>query len=132
MLTCLLQRTVGTCNNQDRTVHLCCTCDHVLDIVCVSGAVHVCVVTFFRLILNVTGIDGNTSFLLFGCIIDLRIIHKFVGAVHQRKIFGDRSSQRGFTMVNVANGTNVYMGFGSFEFRLSHFHFLLNIWMNFS
>ena len=34
---------------------------------------------------------------------------------------GDGSRQSGFTMVNVADGTNVTMGLGSFKFSFSHF-----------
>jgi branched-subunit amino acid ABC-type transport system permease component len=32
--------------------HLCCSCDHVLHVICVTWAVHVCVVTLLRLVLN--------------------------------------------------------------------------------
>jgi hypothetical protein len=32
--------------------HLCCSRDHVLHVICVTWAVHVCVVTLLRLILN--------------------------------------------------------------------------------
>jgi membrane protein implicated in regulation of membrane protease activity len=32
--------------------HLCCSCDHVLHVICVPWAVHVCVVTLLRLILH--------------------------------------------------------------------------------
>ena len=41
----------------------------------------------------------------------------------QSQSLGDSSGQSGFTMVNVADGTNVNMGFGSFKFCLCHLEF---------
>ena len=127
VLAGLLQRTVGSSNNQDCAVHLCSTGDHVLDIVCVTGAVHVSIVTLLGLVLNMTGVDCDTSCLLFGSIVDLVICQKFNVVVGQSKSLGDSCGKSGLAVVNVTDGTNVNMGFRSFEFFLCHFLVLLKI-----
>jgi len=53
MLARLRHRTIGGGHDQDRTIHLGGARDHVLHIVRMARAVHVRVVTVFRLILNV-------------------------------------------------------------------------------
>ncbi len=58
-------------NHEDRAVHLGSTSDHVLDVVSVTWAVHVSVVTSFGLVLNVRRVDGDTALLLFGSLVDL-------------------------------------------------------------
>ena len=61
VFTSLLHRTVGSSNNEDSTVHLSSAGDHVLDVVGVAGAVNVSIVTLLSLILNVTGVDCDTT-----------------------------------------------------------------------
>ena len=76
---------VSSRNNQDSAVHLSSTGDHVLNIVSMSGAVNVSIVTFVGLILNVSGIDGDTTLSLFGSLID-HIISFVLGlAFHSQK-----------------------------------------------
>ncbi|KWW31459.1 MAG: hypothetical protein AUK64_264 [bacterium P201] len=65
VLTGLRHGTVGGGDNDDSTVHLSSTGNHVLHIVSVAGAVDVSVVTLLSLILDVSRIDGDTSLLLF-------------------------------------------------------------------
>ena len=71
VLAGLLERTVGSSNDEDCAVHLSSTGDHVLNIVSVARAVNVSVVTSFGLVLNVTGVDCDTTSLLFGSVVDL-------------------------------------------------------------
>ena len=65
VLTCLRHWTISSSYNKDSTVHLCSTSDHVLNIVSVTWTVNVCIVTVSRLILNVSSIDGDTTFFFF-------------------------------------------------------------------
>ena len=71
VLTGLGHRAVSGRANQDRTVHLRSTGDHVLDVVGVTRAVDVSVVTALGLVLDVSGGDGDTALALFRSIVNL-------------------------------------------------------------
>ena len=70
VLTGLRHRTISSSNNQNSTVHLGSTCNHVLNIVSVTRTVNVCIMPVCCLILNVSCINGNTPFFFFRCIIN--------------------------------------------------------------
>ena len=78
MLTSLSHRTVSGGNHEDCTVHLSSTGDHVLDVVGVTGGVHVCVVTLLGLVLHVGDVDGDTALTLFRCRVNGREIARHV------------------------------------------------------
>ena len=121
VLTSLWHRTIGSSYNQDSTVHLSGTSNHVLDIVSVSRAVDVSVVTLLCLILNVCCIDGDTTLFLLRSVIDLieRLNILSCAELFVQNL-RDSCSQGSLTMVNVTNSTNVYMRFGAHEFFFSH------------
>ena len=79
---------VGSSDNQDCAVHLGSTGDHVLDIVGVTRAVDVSVVTLLGLVLDVSGVDGDTTLALFGSLIDGGVIGVLRLAL-QGQILGD-------------------------------------------
>ena len=119
MLASLRHRTISSSNYDDSTVHLSSTSYHVLYVVGVTRAVYVSVVTVSCFILYVRSVDSDTSFLFFRSVIDR------IERTQFRKTFlcqhcSDSSCQRGFTVVNVTNCTNVYVRFGTFEFLFSH------------
>jgi len=99
--------------------YLGCAGDHVLDIVGVAGAVHVGVVAFIRLVLNVGGRYGDTPFLLLGGLIYLIKGDPF-RLPRVRETPGNRGGQRRLPMVDVTDGTDVDVGFLPFESFLSH------------
>ena len=126
MLLGLSHRTIGSSDNQDSAVHLSSTGDHVLDIVGVTRAVDVGVVTTLDLnavfaglvvvantvvglILDVRSVDGDTTLALFRSLIDGRVVG-VLGIAEESKVLGDSSSQRGLAMVDVADGADVDMG----------------------
>ena len=119
MLTGLGHGAVSCGNNEDSTVHLCSAGDHVLNIVGVAGAVNMSIVTMVGLILNVCGVDGYTTSLLFGCLVDFIITHcsglTLLGESH-----GDSCGKGGLAVVNMADGADVNMGFSSFKLLLCH------------
>jgi hypothetical protein len=71
VLTSLGHRTVSCSYYDDSTIHLSGTGNHVLHIVSVTRTVNVSIVTVSRLILYVRGVNCNTTFLLFGSVVDL-------------------------------------------------------------
>ena len=108
MLTGLWHRTVCSRNNEDSAVHLSSTGDHVLNVVSMSWAVNVSVVSVCSLVLNVRSVDGDTTFSLFWSFIDVSVVFEF-SLTFEGQSFGDSSSQSSFTVVNVTDGTNVNM-----------------------
>ena len=123
MLLCLCLCTVVSSNNDDSSVHLSSTCDHVLDVVSVARAVDVCIVSVVRLILDVSGVDGDSSGLLFRSVVDLVVAQKLV-TVLSCAIHCDCGCESCLTVVNVTDGTNVYVWLGSLKLFFSH-HVLL-------
>ena len=136
VLTSLGHGAVGSGDDQDSTVHLSSAGDHVLDIVGVARAVDVGIVTALNLgvvlaglvvvanaveslVLNVSGVDGDTTLALFRSLIDGAVIGVVSTALHGEEL-GDRGGQGGLTMVDMTDGTNVYVGLGTLEFLLSH------------
>ena len=128
VLTSLGHRTISCSNYQDSTVHLSGTSYHVLHIVSVSRAVYVCIVTLCCFILNVRRVDSDTTFFLFRSIINLiERLDILTGTQLIVEHFRNGSCQSSLTVVDMTNCTNVHMGFGTYEFFLSHsFNFYLN------
>ena len=80
------------------------------------------------LILNVSGVDCDTALSL-GSLIDVSVINKLSLALHSESL-GDSSGKSSLTMVNVTNGTNVYMGLSSFRICFAIWNFLPFNWLN--
>ena len=86
---------------------------------CVARTVNVCIVTCLGLILDMRGVDSDTAFLFLGCVVD------GVERTDFRKSFfsqylGDGCCQSGFTVVNVADSTDVDMRLVPFESFFCH------------
>ena len=119
VLTGLGHGTIGSSYHDDGTVHLSSTGNHVLNVVGVTRAVYVCIVTVCGFILYVRSIDRNTSFFFLRSVID-RIERAHFGKTFFCKYSGDGSGQGSFTVVYVANGTNVYMRLSPLKLFFSH------------
>src|SRR5690606_1874709 len=104
---------------KDSTVHLGSTCNHVLHIVSVTRTVNVCVVTLVCSVLYVRGVDSNTSFFFFRCVVNRREIAHSSKSLFREHLRNSRSKS-GFTVVNVTNGTNVYVRFRTIKCFFSH------------
>ena len=73
MLTSLRHRTVSRRNDQNRTVHLRRTGDHVLNVVGVSRAIDVSVVALVGFVLDMGDVDRNATLSFFRSLIYLVI-----------------------------------------------------------
>ena len=107
-------------DDEDRAVHLGGARDHVLDVVGVSRAVDVRVVTVGRLVLDVRRVDGDAAGLLLGGVVDRREVAN--GRV--RPLLGehlrDRRGQRRLAVVDVTDGADVEMWLRALELLLCH------------
>ena len=124
MLPCLGHGAVWRGDDEDSTVHLGCTGDHVLDVVGVAGAVDVSIVTLSGLILYVGDGDGEASSLLFRGVVDRVVGSEGCTTLHAKHL-GDSSGQSGLSVVDVTDGAHVDVGLSSFESLFSHFMTLL-------
>src|SRR5215210_6215140 len=116
----LRHRAVGGRDHQDRAVHLRGAGDHVLDVVGVSGAVDVRVVTVLRLVLDVRRVDRDPARLLLRRVVDLlERPHRRVAAL-LREHLRDRGGERRLAVVDVADRADVEMWFRPLELLLSH------------
>ena len=119
MLPRLRHRAVRRRNNQDRSVHLRRSRDHVLHVVRVTRAVHVRVVTVLRLILNVRRRDGDPPRPLFRRLVNL-IERRELGPAGLRQNLRDRRRQRRLAMVNMTNRANIAVRLIPLKLRLRH------------
>ncbi len=125
VLACLRHGSVRSRDHQDGPVHLRGAGDHVLDVVGVTGAIHVGVVAFVRIVHHVGRGDGQNlggvpPSLRLGSLGDLVVtlcLTKPLGGLD----YGDRRGQRCFAMVHVSDRTDVNVGFASLEYFLGHF-----------
>lgn len=62
------------------------------------------VMTGCGLVLNVSGVDGDTTGLLFGGLVDLAVVGE-LGTTIGRQDLGDSSSQCSLSMINMACGS---------------------------
>ena len=84
-----------------------------------ARAVDVRVVTLLGLVLDVGGVDGDTTLALFGSLIDGGVIGVLRLALQSQEL-GDGRGQGSLTMVDVTDGADVNVGLSSLKFLLSH------------
>ena len=77
MLPRLRHRPIRRRHHQDRSVHLRRTGDHVLDVVAVSGHVHVGIVPLLRLVFHMRNVDRDAARFLLRRIVDLVVCPEF-------------------------------------------------------
>ncbi len=106
---------VGRGHDEHRAVHLRRAGDHVLDVVGVTGAVHVRVVSLGRLVLLMRDGDRNPALFLLGSVVDL-IDTDFLRQPLGRKAMHDCRGQRRLTVIDVTGRPDVYVGLGALEF----------------
>src|ERR1700722_5377797 len=105
----LRHRTVGRRYYQDRSIHLRRTGDHVLDVVGVTRAIHVGVVTVGRLVLYVRGRNRNATLPLLGRVINRIKRTKLDLRIVLRQYLRDCRRQCRLAVINVPNRPYVHM-----------------------
>ena len=89
VLFCLSHNTICSSNYEDSTIHLSCTCDHVLNVVSMSWAVNVCVMSTLCLILNVSCRNCDTTLSFLWSFIDILKVLYYVSWNSLCKNFSD-------------------------------------------
>ena len=103
------------------------TCNHIFDKVSMTGTVCVGIMPVFCSIFNMSHINGNSSVPLLGGIINGAIVSELSqGAVLGCQGLGDGSCQGGLAVVNMANCSNIAMGFVTFKNLFSEWESGLN------
>jgi len=124
VLTGLGHRPIDRGDHENGPIHLGSTGDHVLDVVTVTGAVHVSIVAGLGLIFNVRNRDRQdlgriaTEHLgiSFGDLIVGLELRPSLGRQRAR----NSCSQRGLAMVDVADRANIHMRLRALELLFSH------------
>lgn len=104
--------TVRGGNDNNGTVHVGSTRDHVLDVIGVTGTVDVGVVAVLGRELNVSGRDGDTTLTLLGSLIDGTILEeggKALGGL----VLGDGSGQGGLDWIVLGTISGSFRGIPS-------------------
>ena len=119
VLAGLGHRAVGSRDHEDRAVHLGRAGDHVLDVVGVTGAVDVRVVTLVGLVLDVGDGDRDAALALLGSVVD-RVERAVRGRALEGQVLADRRGQRRLAVVDVTDGPDVDVRLVPFELLLCH------------
>ena len=89
--------------------HLGGTSDHVLNVISVSRAVDVSIMSVGGLVLDVGGRDGDSSGLLLGGLVDLVVILE-LSLTQRSQGLGNGSGQGGLSVIDVTDGSDVDVG----------------------
>ena len=119
VLAGLGHRSICGRNHQDGAVHLGSAGDHVLDVVSVTGAVHVRVVAIRGLVLDVGDRDGDAPRPLLGSVVDA-VEGTEVGPTAERQVLRDRRGQGGLAVVDMTDGADVHVRLAAVELLLGH------------
>ena len=107
MFASLRHRTIGSRNNQNRAIHLRGAGNHILDIVGVTRTIDMSVMPLLGFVFQVGDVDRYAALLFFGSRVDL-VNGFFLGLqTFQTQGMQNSRAQRGFTVVNVTNGSDI-------------------------
>ena len=120
VLTRLRHRAVGSADDENRAVHLRGARDHVLDVVGMTRAVDVRVVTVRRLVLHVRRVDRDAALALLGGVVDLGEALHLSATAALREHVRDRGCQRRLPVVDVPDGADVEVRLRALELLLGH------------
>src|SRR4030043_1673099 len=120
MFTCLRHWSIRSANHQYCAIHLSRTGNHILNIVGMPRTIHVSIVPFRSLILNMGDSDCQAAGFLFRCIIDgiegTKLSIPLLGQAQS-----DSRCQSRLTVVNMTYGSHIQMWFCTLKDFLCHF-----------
>mmetsp|Transcript_11920 Transcript_11920/g.28261 ORF Transcript_11920/g.28261 Transcript_11920/m.28261 type:complete len:224 (-) Transcript_11920:53-724(-) len=115
MLSGLGHRTISSGDDQNSTVHLRSSRDHVLHVIGVPGAIDVTIMTVICFVFDVRGVDGNLSSLFFWRSIDVFVGHRFCTARFAQNL-RDGLCECCFSVIDVTDRSDVDVGLAAIEF----------------
>ena len=125
MLACLRHRAVRRGNHKNSSVHLGRTGDHVLDIIGMTRAIDMGVVTVRRLVLHVGSRDRDPACLLLRRVVDRIKRPKRDLRIMLLQNLRDRRGQSRLSMIHMPDRPNIYMRLRSIEFFFAHLFYRL-------
>jgi len=102
-------------DDQNTSVHSRSTCNHILDVICVTWAINMTIMPSIGLVLNGRGVNRNTSCLLFRSLINLVVVRE-LGTTFLRKILCDSSGKSRLSVIDMADCADVEMCLVTFIF----------------
>ena len=111
--------TISSRDHQNSTIHLCRTRNHVFNVISMTRAIDMSIVTFISFILNMCCRNRDTARTFLRRSINL-IIRLKLCPPSLCKRFCNRRCKRSFPMVNVTNRTNVTMRFCPLKLSFCH------------
>src|SRR3989344_2599011 len=110
MLSSLRHWTIWSGNYQNRTIRLCSTCDHVLDVICMTWHINMSIVPGSCFVFLVGDVNSDSPSFFFWSRINL-VIGPIFSHTFVREHFSNCCGKGGFSMVNVTHGSYVYVWF---------------------
>src|SRR6185503_1696011 len=118
VLACLRHDAVSCGNDENGTIHLGGTRNHVLYIVCVTRGIYVSVVPGRRLVLGVRERNGDSACLLFRRLVDVvdALDRRRIAVSGLREDVQDGRGKSGLAVVDVSDSTDVDVRLRTIEF----------------
>jgi len=126
----LRHRAIGCSNHENRAVHLRRARDHVLDVVSVTGAINVRIVTVPRLVLHVRRRNRDPALPLFRRIVNRVKRTELVVRVVLRQHLRDRRRQRRLPVIDMPDRPHIHVRLRPVKFLLRHVLFLSRLTAN--
>lgn len=106
MLSRLWHSSVSSRHDKNTTVHSGSSSNHVFDIIGVTRAVNMAVMSLISLILDCCSINGDTTGFFFGSTINVSVVLE-LSLAFISKMLCDSGRQSCFTVINVTNCSNI-------------------------
>ena len=124
MLTGLRHRAIRGRDDEDRSIHLRCSGDHVLNVVGVTRAVDMRIVALVGFVFDVGNVDGDATLSFFRRLVDL-IIREKLSLTLFFQHFCNRCGQGRLAMIDMTDRADVEVWFLTLKLLFAHLILLL-------